>query len=98
MYAISFPAGKPTKPGLVRVLSGGSAFPVEIWKIPVAKVGALVRLIPDPLAVGSVWLDDGSSVHGFICEGYVADREQGVEDISHLGSWKAFLTRQESKG
>ena len=49
--------------------------------------------MPPPLAIGSVELEDGSWVKGFICEGYVAEGGEGIEDITHLGSWLGYLQR-----
>jgi allophanate hydrolase len=46
--------------------------------------------VPLPLAIGTVELDDGATVKGFLCEGHAA----GVaEDITHLGGWRAYLAR-----
>lgn len=94
MFAISFPADRPTKPGLVRVHEGGYAFPVEVWQLPVISVGALLQKVPEPLALGTVQLEDQQTAFGFICEGYVASLDTGVRDISHFGSWKAFKEHQ----
>jgi len=59
----------PPKPGLVRV--GGDAGPgigLEVWAMPEDRFGAFVAAVPPPLAVGSVQLDTGEWVTGFVCE------------------------------
>jgi allophanate hydrolase len=51
-------------------------------------VGTFLTGIPAPLSLGTVRLEDGTSVKGFLCEpaGIV-----GAEDITHLGGWRAYL-------
>lgn len=93
MYAISFPAHLPTKPGLVRVTDGsGTAFPIEVWDVPADQVGSFLVKVPEPLAIGTVRLEDNSTVYGFICEGYVASCKEGVQDITDMGSWLAYVS------
>lgn len=93
LYAL---AGKPpalpapARPGLVRVDAGGAAIEVEVWELPHGELGGFVELIPAPLGIGRVTLEDGSSEPGFICEGYGVE---GAEDITALGGWRAFLAR-----
>jgi allophanate hydrolase len=79
----------PPKPGLVREAGfAGTGIEVEIWAMPVARFGSFVALIPAPLGIGSLVLDDGSTVKGFICEpGGIA----GARDISGFGGWRAYL-------
>jgi allophanate hydrolase len=87
-YAL--PAGDPPRPGLVRVRSGGASIEGEIWAVPSEAMGAFLATVPLPLAIGTVELDDGATVKGFLCEGHAA----GVaEDITHLGGWRAYLAR-----
>jgi allophanate hydrolase len=75
------------KPGLVRQIEGGSAIEVEVWELSIAAFGGFVAKIPPPLGIGTLVLEDGSTVQGFLCEPYaVAD----AIDISHLGGWRAF--------
>lgn len=79
---------EPPRPGLVRVSQGGAAIEVEVWRIPVENYGRFVALIPSPLCIGSVELNDGNAVQGFLCEGYAAEN---AEDISAYGGWRAYL-------
>jgi allophanate hydrolase len=85
-YAL--PGGPPHRPGLVRVAEGGSAIELEVWSLPADKVGAFVRQIPAPLGLGTVTLDDGSAVLGFLCESHVVAQAQ---DITALGNWRAYM-------
>ena len=79
--------GKVLKPGMVRVPEGGAVIDLEIWDLPVDQFGSFVELIPAPLGMGTVLLEDGTQVKGFVCEAIAA---QEAEDITSLGSWRAF--------
>ena len=84
LYAL--PDGK--RPGLVRVPSGGAAIACEVWELPVSTFGSFVAGIPAPLGIGSLQLEGGSTVSGFICEGIGTD---GARDITAFGGWRAYL-------
>jgi allophanate hydrolase len=84
-YAL--PGGPPLRPGLVRA-EGGAAIEVEVWALPALHFGSFVAGIPAPLGIGTVELDDGSRVQGFVCEAYAV---QGAQDITALGGWRAYL-------
>lgn len=58
----------PSKPGLVRVSEAGVAIDLEVYEMPIIEVGSFLNLIGHPLGLGSVELDDGAWVKGFICE------------------------------
>jgi allophanate hydrolase len=82
------PGSPPLRPGLIRDTTAGSTIEVEIWRVPSEEFGSFVALIPAPLGIGKVELDDGSWHSSFICEGYAV--EQATE-ISHLGGWRNYL-------
>jgi allophanate hydrolase len=77
----------PPKPGLVRD-GGKGGIEVEIWSLPPEGFGAFVAEIPAPLGIGKLTLEDGSAVQGFLCESHAIS---GARDITHFGSWRAFL-------
>jgi allophanate hydrolase len=86
-YAL--PGTVPPKPGLLRVAPGeGAGIALEIWEMPVQHYGSFVALIPAPLGIGTLALEGGGSVQGFVCEAHAV---QGAEDITHLGGWRAYL-------
>jgi len=86
-YAL--PGTVPPKPGLLRVAAGeGAGIALEIWEMPVQHYGSFVALIPAPLGIGTLALEGGASVQGFVCEAHAV---QGAEDITHLGGWRAYL-------
>ena len=55
-----------------------------------AAFGSFVALIPAPLGIGTITLEDGSTVKGFICEPRAM---QGATDITSYGGWRAWLGR-----
>jgi allophanate hydrolase len=78
----------PAKPALVHVgPAGGEAIEVDLWSISASALGAFVAAIPPPLGVGTVELDDGREVTGFIAEPRALD---GAMDITHHGGWRAY--------
>ena len=93
LYAL--PGTTPPKPGLQRVAEGGAAIAVEVWAMPQAAVGSFLALIPAPLGLGSVQLEDGRSVHGFLCEAHALS---GAQDISAHGGWRAYLASPSAPG
>jgi len=87
MYRV--PGGGVARPGVVKVASNGVSLDGEIWELPSETVGSFLAGIAAPLGLGTVELEDGSSVKGFICEpAGVAN----AEDISRHGGWRAYLT------
>jgi allophanate hydrolase len=78
----------PAKPGLIRVSSGGQPIALEIWELPPAGFASFVAALPSPMAIGSLLLDDGSSVAGFLCEPVATE---GATDITVHGGWRAYL-------
>lgn len=79
---------KPAKPGLLRVEERtGSSIEVEVWGMTTAAFGSFVAEVPPPMAIGTIKLEDGSQVKGFLCEPYGMS---GAVDISHHGGWRAF--------
>lgn len=61
---------------------------VEIWSMPLENFGKFMKQIQSPLGIGTVYLDDDSSVYGFLCE---SDYLKDAKEISHLKSWRNFL-------
>ncbi|MNW94645.1 Allophanate hydrolase [compost metagenome] len=77
----------PPKPGLVKSDSG-APIEVELWDVPVTAFGAFVAEIPAPLGIGTLELQDGGVVKGFICE---PRGLEGARDITAFGGWRAYL-------
>jgi allophanate hydrolase len=85
----ALPGGPPRRPGLVRA-EGGGAIEVEVWDLPADQLGSFFGLIPAPLGLGWVELEDGRRVPGFLCEAHAT---AGAEDVTALGGWRAYLAR-----
>ena len=77
----------PPKPGLVKALRG-APIEVELWDVPLDRFGSFVAEIPAPLGIGSLELEDGRVVKGFICEPIGLE---GARDITSFGGWRAYL-------
>ncbi|MCW4385378.1 allophanate hydrolase [Salinibacterium sp. SYSU T00001] len=78
----------PPKPGLRRVDEGGTSIEGEVWTLPASGFGNFVAALPQPMAIGQVLLDDGTSVAGFLAEPVALE---GTDDISSHGGWRAYL-------
>jgi allophanate hydrolase len=86
------PNSTPAKPGLVYSPGfAGTGIELEVWAMPEDTVGTFLDGIPAPLSLGTVRLEDGTSVKGFLCEpaGIV-----GAEEITHLGGWRSYIYKQ----
>jgi allophanate hydrolase len=83
----ALPNTTPPKPGLIRGQDGANII-VELWDVPLKDFGSFVALIPAPLGIGTLSLQDGREVKGFICEGSAVE---GATDITHLGGWRAYI-------
>jgi allophanate hydrolase len=87
----------PPKPGLVRLseselesgAQAGHQLIVELWRLDIAAFGSFVEEIPQPLGIGTLELEDGRLVKGFICE---PEAVASAADISHLGGWRAYIS------
>jgi allophanate hydrolase len=78
----------PLKPALIHVGEGGGAIELEVYELSVEHFGSFVVEVPAPLAIGTVTLEDGSSVKGFVAEPRATAK---ADDITHLGGWRAYM-------
>jgi allophanate hydrolase len=83
------PGSAPRKPGLIRVSDSGVAIDVELWEMPIEEFGDFVANIPAPLGMGTILLESGESVKGFLCEPAALE---GAQDISQYGGWRRFVS------
>jgi allophanate hydrolase len=88
LYAIA--NSTPPKPALIHVGEGGAAIAVEVYELDVEAFGSFTAEVPAPLAIGTVTLEDGSQVKGFVAEPRAT---LDAEDITALGGWRAFIAR-----
>ena len=80
----------PIRPGMVRTAdpAEGASIALEVWSLPTASVGGLLVQIPPPLGLGTLELDSGETVKGFVCEAVAAVT---AKDITAHGGWRAYL-------
>jgi allophanate hydrolase len=87
----ALPDSTPPKPGMVRTSAAatdGTAIEVEVWEMAESQFGGFVAGIPAPLGIGTLTLEDGSEVKGFVCENHVL---ASARDISAFGGWRNYL-------
>jgi allophanate hydrolase len=83
------------RPGLLRD-GHGACIAVEVWEMSVAAFGSFVAQIPPPLGIGTLSLEDGEPVKGFLCEAHAVT---GRRDITSFGGWRSYLqSTQATKG
>ena len=68
---------------------------VEIWELTHDAFGSFVADVPPPLAIGTLRLQDGQLVKGFLCESVAVQR---AEDISQFGGWREYLEKATQSG
>jgi allophanate hydrolase len=89
-YRLYAMAGQtPPKPALVHVGPDGASIELEIYELDVGAFGEFVTEVPAPLAIGTVALEDGTSVRGFVAEPRALT---GALDITAHGGWRSYLS------
>jgi allophanate hydrolase len=85
LYALST---TPPKPGLVRVTAGtGKSIELEVWELSHTALGQFIQNVRAPLCIGTVELESGEAVHGFLCEAIATEH---ATDITAFGGWLAY--------
>ena len=80
--------GPPFRPGLIRAEQGGANIALEVWALPKQHMGEFISGVPAPLGIGTLTLDNGTQVKGFICE---AIGMVGAKELTEFGGWRAYL-------
>jgi allophanate hydrolase len=87
----ALPDTTPPKPGLLWEPGfDGHGVEIEVWSMPEDRFGSFVAAVPPPLAIGTLRLDSGELVKGFVCEPRALD---GATEITHFGGWRGYLSR-----
>ena len=86
LYAMT--GATPLKPALIHAGEGGAAIEVEVYELGVESFGSFVVEVHAPLAIGTVELEDGTAVKGFVAEPRAI---AGADDITALGGWRAYM-------
>jgi allophanate hydrolase len=85
---VALPGGPPERPGLLRAPGeAGPGIELELWSLSPAALGSLLAGVPAPLVIGTVELEDGGTVLGFLCEAHAA---AAALDITEHGGWRAY--------
>ena len=80
----------PPKPALVYDVHAGRAIDVEVYELSAAEFESFVSEVAAPLAIGSLILEDGQSVKGFVAEPRAII---GAEEITDFKGWRPWLKR-----
>jgi allophanate hydrolase len=80
---------------MVRVAAGGAPVAVEVWELDATAFGRFVAAVPSPMCIGTVNLETGEQVKGFLCE---PDALAGAEDITACGGWRNFCEARSRAG
>lgn len=75
----------PAKPGMYCTKEGGNAIEVDLYEVPLSAMGYFMEQVPKPLVIGTVELEDGRMVKGFLCEEYST---KNAKDITAQGTFK----------
>lgn len=86
----------PVKPGLLRSGQDGASIGVELYSMSAESFGKLVASVPAPLSFGTIMLDNGSFVKGFLVEACSVMSDNGtvlpsVSEITWFGSFSSFM-------
>lgn len=79
---------QPPKPGVYRSEEGRELVG-ERWILSEAALGQFLAALPEPMLLGSMRLNDGTSAVGFACDAVAATSSQ---DITHYEDWLAALS------
>jgi len=77
----------PPRAGLMHTADGGGSVEVEVYDLPFEGFGRLVASVAPPLAIGTVELEDGERVKGFLIESSAATT---ARDITESGGWRGY--------
>ena len=78
----------PIRPGMMYDSLSDFQIEVEVWSMPEENFGKFMKQIQSPLGMGTVFLEDETSVYGFLCE---SDYLKNTKEISDIKSWRNFL-------
>ncbi|WP_304543839.1 allophanate hydrolase-related protein [Sulfurimonas microaerophilic] len=84
------PEKVPPRPGMVRDETSDASLELEVWEMPLENFGAFMIQIASPLCIGTVFLEDGSSVYGFLCENNAILE---AEEITQFGGWIKYISK-----
>lgn len=79
---------QPPKPGVYRS-DEGRELVGERWILSAAALGQFLAALPEPMLLGSIQLNDGTSAIGFACDSVAATSSQ---DITHHEDWLIALS------
>ncbi len=81
----ALPGTVPPKPGLLRVTEPtGIGIELEVWELAPVEFATFVGAIPPPLGIGTIELEDGEGVKGFLVESYAVAGRVGHHALRRM--------------
>jgi len=80
-------------PAMLRDEQNGASISLELWEIMPERMIAVLEKEPSGLVLGSISLDDGSSVMGILAEPYILT---GNEEITQFRGWREYQRASDS--
>jgi len=68
----------------MRTAGEGNEIEVELYELPIMKLGNFMRYVQEPLAIGDIELVNGRVVKGFLCQEYATEAGR---DITERGKY-----------
>lgn len=81
------------KPGVIRSSENGTEIELEIYRINKNYIGDFLDLIPYPLGLGRIELNNGQWITGFTCE---AENVKDCMDVSSFGGFRRYIEEKTS--
>jgi len=76
-------------PAMMRFNQGGREIALEIWSIPLQRLGEILESEPPGLCVGKILLSDQREVLGVLGEPFLCDNQR---EITKYGGWRRYIT------
>jgi allophanate hydrolase len=77
----------PSRAGLEQISDGGGNVEVEVYDLSFEGFGRLAASVAPPLALGTIELEDGEHVKGFLIESSAVST---ARDITDFGGWRGY--------
>lgn len=74
-------------PAMMRFNQGGREIALEIWSVPLSRLGEILLSEPPGLCVGKILLSDQREVLGVLGEPFLCD---GQPEITGYGGWRSY--------
>jgi hypothetical protein len=81
-------------PAMMRFNQGGREIALEIWSVPLSRLGEILQSEPPGLCVGKILLSDQREVLGVLGEPFLCD---GQPEITGYGGWRGYTASRSQR-